>query len=210
MTELAIGDRRRWLERSKHLQWSTVGWNAVEAVIAITAAIAAGSVALMAFGLDSIVEMSSGLVILWRIGAERRARSAEQIDRVEKNARRAVAVTLYVLGAFIVLESSMALINREEPGVSPVGMALLLLSVAVMWWLAREKRVVAARLHSHAMEADAAQTNLCMRLSLTALAGLALNAAFGWWWADPIAAIGVAVLVFLEARRAWQQKPCCG
>lgn len=210
MTELAIGDRRRWLERSKHLQWLTVGWNAVEAVIAITAAIAAGSVALMAFGLDSIVEMSSGLVILWRIGAERRARSAEQIDRVEKNARRAVAVTLYVLGAFIVLESSMALINREEPGVSPVGMALLLLSVAVMWWLAREKRVVAARLHSHAMEADAAQTNLCMRLSLTALAGLALNAAFGWWWADPIAAIGVAVLVFLEARRAWQQKPCCG
>jgi len=210
MTELAIGDRRRWLERSKHLQWLTVGWNAVEAVIAITAAIAAGSVALMAFGLDSIVEMSSGLVILWRIGAERRARSAEQIDRVEKNARRAVAVTLYVLGAFIVLESLMALINREEPGVSPVGMALLLLSVAVMWWLAREKRVVAARLHSHAMEADAAQTNLCMRLSLTALAGLALNAAFGWWWADPIAAIGVAVLVFLEARRAWQQKPCCG
>jgi divalent metal cation (Fe/Co/Zn/Cd) transporter len=210
MTELAIGDRRRWLERSKHLQWLTVGWNAVEAVIAIAAAIAAGSVALMAFGLDSIVEMSSGLVILWRIGAERRARSAEQIDRVEKNARRAVAVTLYVLGAFIVLESSMALINREEPGVSPVGMALLLLSVAVMWWLAREKRVVAARLHSHAMEADAAQTNLCMRLSLTALAGLALNAAFGWWWADPIAAIGVAVLVFLEARRAWQQKPCCG
>ena len=210
MTELAIGDRRRWLERSKHLQWLTVGWNAVEAVIAITAAIAAGSVALMAFGLDSIVEMSSGLVILWRIGAEHRARSAKQIDRVEKNARRAVSVTLYVLGAFIVLESSMALINREEPGVSTVGMALLLLSVAVMWWLAREKRVVAGRLHSHAMEADAAQTNLCMRLSLTALAGLALNAAFGWWWADPIAAIGVAVLVFFEARRAWQQKPCCG
>lgn len=211
MTEVSlIDDRKRWLDRSKHLQWLTVGWNAVEAVVALAVAITTGSVALMAFGLDSIVEMSSGVVILWRIGAENRAESQERIERVEEIARRGVSLSLYALGVFIVFEAGTALLNREEPSSSAMGVALLALSVVVMWWLTRAKRDAARHLHSHAMEADAAQTNLCMRLSVTALAGVALNAALGWWWADPVAALGVAAFVFLEARRAWQRQACCG
>lgn len=203
-------DRKRWLDRSKHLQWFTVGWNAVEAVVAIAAAAASGSVALLAFGLDSIIETSSGLVILWRIRAEKMADSQERIERVERVARRGVSLTLWALAFFVTAEAIQTLIDREEPASSPIGITLLVLSLAIMWWLAREKKVVADRLHSHAMEADAAQTDLCMRLSATALVGLALNTLFGWWWADPVAALGVAVVVFIEARRAWQGRSCCG
>jgi cation diffusion facilitator family transporter len=207
--DLHAVEREALLERARRLEWLTVGWNAVEGVVAIAAAVAASSVVLLGFGLDSFVEMTSGLVILWRIRAERRARDEARIERVEYLARRGVAVSLFLLAAFVATEAVVSLVGGEEPSTSVVGMVLLATSIVVMLWLARAKRSVARRLHSHAMEADATQTDICWQLSVVALVGLGANAAFGWWWADPIAALGMAMLIAREGWDAWQQKSCC-
>ncbi len=212
MTSERVGsDRTRLLRPALRLEWLTVGWNAVEGVIAVIAALAAGSVALLGFGIDSFVETVSGAVILWRIGAERRATDAARIGRVEDIARRGVALSLWLLALYVSADATTALVSGEQPSASAVGMALLVVSVAVMKWLASAKRAVARALHSHAMEADAAQTDFCWKLSAVALLGLVANAAFGWWWADPLAALGLAALIVTEARRTWKLgAACCG
>ncbi len=201
--------RMRLLRRALRLEWLTVGWNAVEGVIAVAAALAAGSVALLGFGIDSFVETASGAVILWRIGAERRAKDAERIERVEDIARRGVALGLWLLAIYVAADATVALANGERPSSSAVGMALLVLSIAAMKWLANAKRAIALALHSHAMEADAAQTDFCWKLSVVALVGLVANAVLGWWWADPVAALGLAALIAVEARRTWKTGAAC-
>ena len=203
--------RMRLLRRALRLESLTVGWNAVEGVIAVVAALAAGSVALLGFGIDSFVETVSGAVILWRIGAERRAADAARIDRVEDMARRGVALSLWLLALYVAADATIALVSGERPAASAVGLALLVVSVVVMKWLANTKRAVARALHSHAMEADAAQTDFCWKLSAVALVGLVANAVFGWWWADPLAALGLAALIATEGRRTWKLgAACCG
>ena len=209
--ERVDSNRTRLLRRALRLEWLTVGWNAVEGVIAVVAALAAGSVALLGFGIDSFVETVSGAVILWRIGAERRARDTARVDRVEGMARRGVALSLWLLALYVAADATTALVSGERPSASAVGVALLVVSLAVMKWLANSKRAVAIALHSHAMEADAAQTDFCWKLSAVALLGLVANAAFGWWWADPLAALGLAALIATEARRTWKLGTgCCG
>jgi len=188
-----------------------VSWNAVEGVIAVVAAAAAGSVALLGFGIDSFVEAASGAVILWRIWAERRATDAARIARVDDIARRGVAASLWLLALYVAADAIMALIAGERPSASAVGVALLVASLVVMKWLANTKRAVARALHSHSMEADAAQTDFCWKLSVVALIGLVANALLGWWWADPLAALGLAALIATEARRTWKlEAACCG
>ncbi len=210
MTYERVGSgRANLLRRALRLEWLTVGWNAVEGVIAVAAALAAGSVALLGFGIDSFVEAVSGAVILWRIGAERRAKDAERIKRVEDIARRGVALSLWLLAIYVAADATVALANGERPSSSAVGLALLVLSIAVMKWLANAKRAVALALHSHAMEADAAQTDFCWKLSVVALVGLVANAVLGWWWADPVAALGLAALIAVEARRTWKTGTAC-
>ena len=203
--------RTRLLKRASQLEWLTVGWNSVEGIIAVAAALAAGSVALLGFGIDSFVETVSGAVILWRIGAERRATGSARIERVEDIARRGVALSLWLLALYVAADATHALIDGERPSASAVGVALLVVSIAVMKWLANAKRAVARALHSHAMEADAAQTDFCWKLSVVALVGLVANAVLGWWWADPVAALGLAALIATEARRTWKLgTACCG
>ena len=195
--------RARLLRRALRLEQLTVGWNAVEGIIAVAAAMAAASVALLGFGIDSFVETVSGVVILWRISAERRSKDAERVDRMEGIARRGVALSLWLLALYVAADATVALVSGERPSASAVGVALLALSIAVMKWLANTKRTVALALHSHAMEADAAQTDFCWKLSVVALIGLVANAILGWWWADPLAALGLAALIAIEARRTW-------
>jgi divalent metal cation (Fe/Co/Zn/Cd) transporter len=202
-------DRKGLLRRALHLEWLTVGWNAVEGVIAVLAALAAGSVALLGFGIDSFVEAISGAVILWRIGAERRGADAARIGRVEGIARRGVALSLWLLALYVAADATAALVSGERPSSSAVGVALLILSVAVMKWLANAKRAVAIALHSHAMEADAAQTDFCWKLSVVALIGLVANAILDWWWADPVAALGLSALIATEGRRTWKLGIAC-
>jgi divalent metal cation (Fe/Co/Zn/Cd) transporter len=196
-----LADRRAsLLRRAVFLAWFTVGWNVVEGIIAIGAAVVAGSRALLGFGLDSGVESLSASVVLWRLYAERR--DPERAEAVEQRALRLIGVTFFVLAAFIAFESIRSLIATEEPDASLVGIVLTAVSVAVMQWLARTKRRVGVAMGSKAVEADSAQTSACVYLSVVVLAGLLLNAAFGWWWADPLAALGVVVFLVREGREA--------
>jgi divalent metal cation (Fe/Co/Zn/Cd) transporter len=205
-----LPDRRAQLARALGLEYLTVGWNIAEGVIAVSAAVLAGSVALLGFGLDSFVESASGLVMIWRLLAERRAGSdGARIEAIEHRARRLVALSLFLLAAFVMFDAADTLRAQEHPAFSLVGVILTSVSLVVMLWLARAKRRVARALGSQAMEADAFQTTACWWLSLAALTGITLNGALGWWWADPAAALVIAALIAKEARDAWQGRDCC-
>ena len=201
---MAIADLRPiTLKRGLRLEYLTVGWNVLEGIIAVGAGIAAGSIALIGFGVDSFVETISGAVIIWRLMAETRGRhDDEAIERIERRAERLVGVAFMLLAAYVAFEAVRSLINRDAPEASPVGIALTALSIVVMLWLARAKRRVGESLGSRAMIADAQQTYACWYLSVVTLAGLALNAVFGFWWADPVAALGIAVLLVREGIEA--------
>lgn len=202
MTNLAA-DRPTLLVRGLRLEYLTVGWNVIEGLVAVTAAVAAGSVALLGFGIDSFVETGSGLIIVWRLLAEQRHADHERTEAVERRAQRLVAASLVALAAYIVLDAVSTLLAGERPAPSPVGVALAALSLGVMWWLARAKRRTAIALGSRAMEADAFQTTACWWLSLAVLVGVGLNTAFGLWWADPVAALVIPMFLLREAREAW-------
>jgi divalent metal cation (Fe/Co/Zn/Cd) transporter len=199
-------DRPGLLRRALRLEYLTVGWNIVEGVVAITAGLAAGSVALLGFGIDSFVESASGSVMIWRLLAERNADEddEERIEHVERRAQKLVAGSLVLLAAYIALDSVTSLIAGERPDPSMVGIALAIASLVVMWWLARAKRRVGIALGSRAMTADAFQTDACFWLSLFLLVGIGANALFGWWWADPLAALGMTVFIGREALEAWR------
>ena len=196
--------------RALRLEYLTLTWNVVEGFMAIGAALMAGSVAILGFGIDSFVECASAAVMIWRLRAERDHRlSGERLEAVEQQARRLVAVSLFVLAAYVTFDAVQTLWLGDKPSFSPVGVALLVLSIAVMLWLARAKRQLADELGSEAMEADATQTTACWWLSLAALAGVGLNGLLGWWWADPLAALAIAALIVREGREAWRGKACC-
>jgi divalent metal cation (Fe/Co/Zn/Cd) transporter len=195
--------------RALWLEYLTIAWNLVEGMVGVLAALVAGSVALLAFGVDSFVECTSGSVLVWRLLMERRAVDHERIEAVERRAQRLVAASLVALAVFVTVDATVTLWQQEHPHSSLVGVALTAVSLGVMWWLAQAKRSVARRLNSRAMLSDAFQTTACWWLSLVTLIGLGLNAAFGWWWADPVAALGITVFLFREAREAWDGSECC-
>ena len=204
----AIVTRPRLLARGLRLAYLTVGWNIVEGFVAIGAALAAGSVALLGFGIDSFVETASGLIMIWRLMAERQAVDHERIETVERRAQRLVAASLVGLAAYITVDAVTTLVDGEHPQPSAVGVGLAALSLGVMWWLARAKRRTAIALGSRAMQADAFQTTACWWLSLAVLAGVGLNTLFGLWWADPAAALIIPVFLLREAREAWAGEDC--
>jgi divalent metal cation (Fe/Co/Zn/Cd) transporter len=201
--------RARTLAHALRLEYLTVGWNVIEGVVAIAAALAAGSVALLAFGIDSFVECASGAILIWRLRAEKTARDTASVERLDRRAHQLVGWSLFALAAWVVFDASKALWLQERPEPSFVGMALLVLSIAAMYWLAKAKRRAAAALKSRALEADSFQTSACFWLSVVGLGGVALNAAFGFWWADPIAALGIAVLLVKEGREGLRGESCC-
>ncbi len=202
MTDLARL-RPDLLRRGLRLEYLTVGWNIAEGLIAIGAGLAAGSIALIGFGVDSFVETISGLVLIWRLSAETRGRLDEEaVEIVERRAEWLVGVAFLLLAAYVGFEAVRSLVGQEAPDASPVGIALTAVSIAVMLWLARAKRRTGEALGSRALIADAQQTYACWYLSVVTLTGLALNAAFGWWWADPVAALGIVVLLVREGFEA--------
>jgi divalent metal cation (Fe/Co/Zn/Cd) transporter len=209
--EAGPSPRAGQLVTALRLEYLTVGWNVLEGVIAVSAALLAGSVALLGFGIDSFVESAAGGVMIWRLRAEQRGRLPLAVhELIERRAQKLVAGSLILLGAYIAYDATRALMANERPDFSAVGIALTSVSLLVMWKLARAKRRVAAELGSRAMAADAFQTTACWWLSLATLAGVGLNGLFGWWWADPAAALIVAALVLEEARDAWRgEADCC-
>ena len=195
--------RAALLSRGLRLEYLTVGWNIVEGLIAVGAGVAAGSIALIGFGVDSFVETISGGVLIWRLSAEARGHlDDEAVERVEHRAERLVGVAFLILAAYVGFEAIRSLVMNEEPHASPIGIALTAVSIAVMLWLARAKRATGEALESRALVADAQQTYACWYLSVVTLAGLALNAVFGLWWADPVAALGIVVLLVREGIEA--------
>jgi divalent metal cation (Fe/Co/Zn/Cd) transporter len=207
---LAADSRPERLAHALRLEYLTVGWNVVEGAVAVTAAHLAGSVALLGFGIDSFVEMASGLVLLWRLRAESRHMDQDAILRLDRRARRLVGASLFGLAAFVGFDAAHALLTSERPRPSILGIALTLVSMSLMLWLARAKRRSAAALHSHALESDAVQTTACFWLSVIVLCGVGLNTLFGWWWADPAAALGMTVFLVKEGREAWKgETHCC-
>lgn len=200
--------RQVHLRRGLRLEYLTVGWNVVEGVVSVAAALAAGSVALLGFGIDSFVETTSGLILIWRLRAERHARDPEAVERLDQRAHKLVGLSLFLLAAYIAFDASKALLTQERPEPTVIGIAITSLSLMVMWWLARAKRRTARLLGSRALEADSFQTTACFWLSLVTLAGIGLNAALGWWWADPVAALGMTWFLVSEGREAWRGEDC--
>jgi divalent metal cation (Fe/Co/Zn/Cd) transporter len=197
------------VRRAKRLALLTVAWNVVEGVVSVAAAVAAGSVALLGFGLDSFVETASGLVVLWRLRAERQGMPEEQVALLDAQAQRLIGASLVLLAGWVAIDATRTLILRERPDVSVIGVAITAVSLVVMTWLARAKRRVAGDLGSAALAADSFQTTACAWLSAATLGGLALNGLLGWWWADPVAGIALAVLIAREGRLAWRGESCC-
>jgi divalent metal cation (Fe/Co/Zn/Cd) transporter len=198
----ATDERDLLVRRGLWLAGLTIAWNVIEAVVAIGAGIAAGSLALVAFGFDSVIEVLSAWVVVWQFRGE--LRGGYDHDR-ERKALRLIAVTFFVLAAYVVVGAGRDLLGAGgEAGGSTVGIVLAALSLAVMPTLAWAKRRTALALDSPTLRADAQETLLCAWLSAALLAGLALNVAFGWWWADPVAALAIAGLAVNEGIEAWR------
>lgn len=196
-------DRRAWLSRGVRLEAVTIGYNLVEAAVALVAAWLAGSVALLGFGFDSVVELMSGTVLFWRLRREQTGVLPEQLERIEQRAQRLVALSLVLLGLVVGVEATRTLWIGRHPEPSWIGIGLTSLSVVVMFVLARAKRRTARRLGSRAMEGDAFHTDACFWISLVVLVGLGLNLWQGWWWADPVGALAILPFLGMEARELW-------
>lgn len=196
------GHRRAVLERrSRLLAYATVGYNLVEGVVAVTAGVKVASTALLGFGVDSFIEVSSALVVIWQF----RSRSPATRERV---ALRGIAVSFFALAAWITFDAATALRGGRAAETSGLGIGIALASLVVMPILVRAKRRAGRELGSATVVADATQTLLCTWMSISLLAGLAVNAAFGWWWADPIAALVIAVFALKEGAGAWRGETC--
>jgi divalent metal cation (Fe/Co/Zn/Cd) transporter len=196
-------ERVRLERRARGLAWAGNAWHLVEFAVAIGAGIAAGSVALIGFGADSLIEGLSGFVIVWLFTGSRLASAT-----AERRAQQIIAGSYVVLAAYIVIESVRDLIGGHEPSVSWVGVALASVTAPTMPLLARAKRDVGRKLSSSATVNEAAQNMLCAYLSIALLVGLLANALLGWWWADPAAALAIAAVAVNEARESWRGDAC--
>ncbi len=194
------------VHRGKVLEYATVAYNSLEGLIGIGAGLVAGSIALVGFGFDSVIEVTSGAVLLWRLHADVDPARRQQ---VEAASLRIVGIGFVVLALYMAYDSVRMLFLREAPERSLPGIALAMASVVVMPILARAKRRVARTIASNALAADAKQTELCMYLSAILLGGLVLNAAFGWWWADPAAGLLMIPIVVREALNGLKGRSCC-
>lgn len=194
MTE-AIATRTALVRKGLWLNYLTIGYNTIEAVVSLIAGLVAGSVALVGFGVDSVIEVTASAAAQWRLRADL---DVGRRERVEQVTVRIIGATFLALAVYVTYESIQTLLGREKPEGSTVGVVLLCASVIVMPLLARAKRRIAMALSSSALAADATQTSLCAYLSVIALAGVGVNTLLGWWWADPIAALGMVPIIAKE------------
>lgn len=206
----SVLDRRYLVRRGLVLAWFTIVWNSIEGLAGIVSGIVAGSIALVGFGVDSYVEVFAGSVIVWRLARDRHGN--ELSENAERRAVRLIAITFLVLAAGVGVESIRKLAVGAEPDASLFGIGLAIVSLVVMPLLARAKRRVGEQLGSRAVTADATETALCVWLSAILLTGLAANAVFGWWWADPLAGLGIVYVAGregIEHLRSDELNECC-
>jgi divalent metal cation (Fe/Co/Zn/Cd) transporter len=193
-------DRTLQTRAGRRVEYVSIAWTSLEAIIGVSAGIMAGSVALIGFGADSIIEVASSCVLLWWL--------AEGSSNRDRAAHRLVGACFFALAGYIALDASVDLLNRAAPRVSYFGIVYAAACVVVMPILARAKRRVAARLNSRALHADSHQSDICAYLSIILLLGLALNALLGWWWADPVAALCMLPIIVREGAAGLRGQPC--
>jgi divalent metal cation (Fe/Co/Zn/Cd) transporter len=194
---------RHLVARARALAWLGVGWHVIGAAVAVGAGVAAGSIALVGFGADSLVEALAGGVVLWRFAA---ARASDA--KAERRAQQLIAASFLLIAAYVGVEAVRALAGGHHPDASWVGIALAAFTLATMPPLAIAKARVAVRLQSSATHSESRQTMLCAYLSAALLVGLGLNALAGWWWADPVTALVIAGVAVKESRDAWRGDAC--
>ena len=185
-------------------EYFTVGWNVIEGIVAIAAGVIAGSIALVGFGLDSYIEVASGLVLIWRLRKHGFSNDEDE-ETAEKKAIFFVGITFLVLALYVTYQSGKKLLLHEPPDESLIGIILAIVSLIIMPLLAFYKKRLAAEINSRALRADALETLACSYLSLTLVLGLGANALFGWWWADPIAALAMVYFLVKEGSEAIEE-----
>lgn len=200
----ALEERRRLERQARLLAWGGIGYHILEAAVAIGAGVTAGSIALIGFGADSLIEALAGFVVLWlftgaRLGSHTAERRAQQL----------IAGSFFLLAAYVGIESVRSLAGGHEPDVSWLGIGLALFTASTMPLLAHYKRRVGNKLGSSATVKEASQTQLCAYLSIALLIGLGANALFGLWWMDPAAALFIAAVALKEGRASWRGEGCC-
>ena len=198
------GDRAKWEARARFLAWGGIAWHFIEFAIAIAAGVAAGSIALIGFGADSLIEGVAGFVVIWLFtGSRLESHSAE------RRAQQMIAASFFVLAAYVSVEAIRTLVAAQEPETSWVGIGLAAVTAPTMPLLARAKRRVGEKLNSSATVKEGAQNMVCAYLSVALLVGLLLNALAGLWWADPAAALVIAAVAANEGRESWRGEGCC-
>jgi divalent metal cation (Fe/Co/Zn/Cd) transporter len=197
-------ERERLVRRARLLAWLGIGWHAVEAAIAVIAGLAAGSIALIGFGADSLVESLAGLILIWRFAA---ARSGS--ETAERRAQMLIGACFFLIAAYVAVEATRTLVTVDRPDESWLGIGLAAVTLVTMPPLAAAKGRIGDRLDSSATRSEGRQNLLCAYLSAGLLVGLGANALFGWWWADPGAALLIAAVAVREGRDAWRGDACC-
>lgn len=206
MSAILRAARPDLVRRAFHLEWFTAGWMLIEAAVAIGAGVAAHSLSLIAFGADSLIELASACVLLWRLDVEIR-RGAEFPESVEQRASRIGGVLLFVLAVYVVVSAGYGLWVRQGQEFSTPGLIIAALAIPVMWWLARAKMRVADQIGSRALRADAVESITCGYLSGVVVIGLLIQLFMpGWWWVDSAASLVIVVLLVKEAREAWESE----
>jgi divalent metal cation (Fe/Co/Zn/Cd) transporter len=205
MLEVPI-NRQAVAQRGKRVEYFTIAWNSVEGIVALVAGAIAGSISLVGFGIDSFIEVTSGATLLWRMSVDA---DVESRERNEQRSLRIVGGCFLALAVYIGYESASDLISRHAPQHSIAGIILACVSLVVMPLLSRTKKKVGNELGSVAMHADAMQTDFCVYLSAILLAGLIFNAVFGWWWADPAAALIMVPIIAKEGVDSVRGRTCC-
>jgi divalent metal cation (Fe/Co/Zn/Cd) transporter len=197
-------DRAALIARGRRLEYLTIAWNSFEAVVALISGLLAGSIALVGFGLDSVIETTSAGILLWRF------RAAGDCEREEQRAHRLVGFCFLLLAAYVAIESIRALWSKAQPERSLPGILIAVAAVIVMPLLSRAKRRVAEQIHSGALRADARQADFCAWLSAVLLIGLLLHSLLGWWWADPAAALVMTPIIAREGVQGLRGEKCDG
>jgi divalent metal cation (Fe/Co/Zn/Cd) transporter len=198
--------RARLVSRGLRLEYATIGYNSLEGVIAIVAGLFSGSIALVGFGVDSVIEVTSGIGLVWRLHSDA---DHHRRERAERLSLRIVGACFIALAFYVAVDATASLLRSEAPDKSIPGIVLAVASLIVMPLLARAKRRIAARIGSAALTADAKQTELCTYLSAILLGGLLLHTLLGWWWADPVAALAMVPIIAREGYDALRGRTCC-
>ena len=197
-------EREKLVRRAKLLAWAGIGWHGVEAAVAIGAGVVAGSIALVGFGADSLIESVAGLILIWRFAAPRVAS-----QDAERRAQKLIAISFYVIAAYVGFEAVRNLLTGERPDASWVGIGLAAFTLVTMPPLAIAKGRIGEKLGSSATKSEGQQNMLCAYLSAALLVGLGANALFGLWWADPVTALVIAGVAVKEGRESWRGESCC-